>query len=139
MRAHSIDRRWWVSPCSASRRKSSAWRVANPFPSPDAGARPSRSHEAQSATGAAPSHCVDDDAVPHQNPSGKARPQPSSLVVVVSGRVVEVPPPPPDVVLVLPPPPPPPPPPCVVVVFSWVVGVFGGMVSRGFVVGAGRS
>src|SRR3954454_17473524 len=70
MRAHSIESRWWVSPSSAKRAKSSAYRIPNPLPSPDAGARPARSQSQQSDAGAAPSHWVDDAPVPHMNPSG---------------------------------------------------------------------
>ena len=72
MRAHSIERRWWVSPRSASARKSSAYRVANPLPSPETGACPARSQSHQSEAGAAPSVCVDDAPVPHMNPLGQS-------------------------------------------------------------------
>jgi len=41
--------------------------VAHPLPSLDRGACPSSSQDDQSARGAAPSHPVDDDVVPHRN------------------------------------------------------------------------
>jgi hypothetical protein len=72
MRAHSMESRWCVSPCSANSRKSSAYRYPNPLPSPDEGARPASSQRLQSLRGAAPSLCVEDAAVPHQKFSGNA-------------------------------------------------------------------
>jgi hypothetical protein len=44
--------------------------VRKPLPSPEAGARPSASHPAQSDRGAAPSHWVAAAAVPHQGEIG---------------------------------------------------------------------
>ena len=61
-----------MRPSAASVAKSSAYRVAKPLPSPDAGALPACSHASQSEAGAAPSHCVDDAPLPHQKPSGNA-------------------------------------------------------------------
>ena len=65
-RAHSTVMRTSVNPRVAVSRRSSAWSMANPAPSPEVGTRPSRSQRDQSAVGATPSADRDESVTPHR-------------------------------------------------------------------------